>query len=222
MNDIVQMSKGGTNFYPKTKVQAVLGLQDSLVGTNLLTNSNFSSGLDGWSTNLGANSDCKVTVTTDSDGDTCIHITGTGAMCGLYRDPVSFNQNQVTTGSALAKGTGKFVVAGLERRPLSNFGTISTESYSKVGTTAQASSTANNFVAYFNPVDGVIDLYIKFVKLEKGPTATDWCPNPSEIATDGSVQTAIKNALGKVDVGKTITATDDTGKTVKLKITGIS
>jgi len=40
-------------------------------------------------------------------------------------------------------------------------------------------------------------------KLEKGPTATDWCPNPTEIATDGSVQTAIKNALDKADYSTT-------------------
>lgn len=33
-------------------------------------------------------------------------------------------------------------------------------------------------------------------KIEKGPTATDWCPNPSEIATNDGVQTSIKNALG--------------------------
>ena len=33
-------------------------------------------------------------------------------------------------------------------------------------------------------------------KLEKGPTATDYSLNPQDIATDGSVQTSIKNALG--------------------------
>ncbi|WP_334352180.1 phage head spike fiber domain-containing protein [Companilactobacillus sp. HBUAS56257] len=42
-------------------------------------------------------------------------------------------------------------------------------------------------------------LLIAGPKLEKGTTATDWCPNPTEIATDGSVQTAIKNALDKAD-----------------------
>lgn len=36
-------------------------------------------------------------------------------------------------------------------------------------------------------------------KLEKGPTATDWCLNPSEIATNDGVQTSIKNALDKAD-----------------------
>lgn len=36
-------------------------------------------------------------------------------------------------------------------------------------------------------------------KLEKGPTATDYSLNPQDIATDGSVQTAITNALDKAN-----------------------
>ncbi|CAJ2232224.1 hypothetical protein [Companilactobacillus paralimentarius] len=63
---------------------------------------------------------------------------------------------------------------------------------------------------------------ISNMKLELGSNATDYSLNPEDIATNDGVQTAITNALGKVDVGKTITATDDAGKTVKLKITGIS
>lgn len=59
-------------------------------------------------------------------------------------------------------------------------------------------------------------------KLEKGSVATDYSLNPEDILGSENVQTAISNALGEVDVGKTITATDDTGKTVNLKITGIS
>lgn len=150
------------------------------IGTNFITNSNFSSGLDHWVVNKGTNSDCKATVTTDSDGDTCVHITGTGISCGLYRRPVSFDQNQVTTGSVLVKGTGTVSLVGLEHRRNSTFGTISIESYSKVGSTAQAASTTNVFCVYFNPVDGVVDVYIKFVKLEVGSHATDWSPSPSD------------------------------------------
>ncbi|MBO2722088.1 collagen-like protein [Lactiplantibacillus plantarum] len=158
-------------------------VDNSAVGTNLLTNSNFSSGLNYWTVNKGTNADCKAVVTTDSDGDTCIHITGTGNMCGLYRWAVSFNQNQVTTGSVLVKGTGTVNYVGLENRAFSKFGTISTESYSKVGSTMQAASNTNAFCIYFNPVDDVIDVYIKFAKLELGSHATDWSANPKEILT---------------------------------------
>lgn len=42
-------------------------------------------------------------------------------------------------------------------------------------------------------------LTISNIKLEKGSVATDWCPNPAEIATNRSVQTAITNALDKAD-----------------------
>ncbi|MFZ2601683.1 MAG: hypothetical protein WAX06_07195 [Lactococcus lactis] len=149
-------------------------------GTNLLINSNFSSGLNHWTINPGSNKDCKAVVTTDSDGDTCIHITGTGVACGIYSAPVPFNQNQITTGSVFAKGTAKIYLVGLENRPTSNFGTVSTESYSKVGSTTQASSNTNSFVVYFSAVNDVVDVYIKFVKLEQGNKDTPWSPAPSE------------------------------------------
>lgn len=185
-----------------TTAPAFVNLQtqvnNSAVGTNLLTNSNFSSGLGHWTVNLGTNLDCKAVATTDSDGDACIHITGTGAMCGLWSAPVYFNQNQVTTGSVLVKGTGKLNMVGLEHRPVSNFGTISTESYSKVWSTMQAATSTNFFTVYFDPVNGVLDVYIKLVKLEIGSHATDWCPNPSEILTQADyakIQAAIV-ALG--------------------------
>lgn len=160
-------------------------VNNSAVGTNLLTNSNFSSGLDNWFVNKGTNVDGKAVVTTDSDGDTCVHITGTGNVCGLYCSPVLFNQNQVTTGSALVKGTGEFIYVGLEGRARSDFGTISAGSYSKISSTMQAGSDTRKFCVYFNPVNGVLDVYIKFVKLEKNSVATDWSPNPSEILTQG-------------------------------------
>ncbi|MCH7260535.1 collagen-like protein [Lactiplantibacillus sp. ME-2] len=158
-------------------------VDNSAVGTNLIPNSNFSSGLNHWIVNTGTKSDCKAAVTTDSDGDTCIHITGTGNVCGLYCRPVVFNQNQVTTGSVLVKGTGKLVLVGLDGRPASSFGTISTKSYSKVGSTMQAASSTNIFCIYFNPVDSVLDIYVKFAKLELGSHATDWSVNPTEILT---------------------------------------
>ncbi|WP_423716843.1 collagen-like protein [Lactiplantibacillus pentosus] len=157
-------------------------VNNSAVGTNLLTNSNFASELDNWSVNSGTNSDCKATVTTDSDGDTCIHITGTGVACGLYCKLVSFNQNQVTTGSILVKGTGTLNAVGVGYGQ-TNFGTISTEYYSKVGSTMPAGSNSSIFRIYFNSVNDVVDIYIKFAKLEPGSHATDWCPNPTEILT---------------------------------------
>lgn len=48
-----------------------------------------------------------------------------------------------------------------------------------------------------------VEAYVYGVKLEKGTTATDWCPNPAEIATNNDVQTAITNALDKADYSTT-------------------
>ena len=44
--------------------------------------------------------------------------------------------------------------------------------------------------------DSTTILRFRRMKLEKGPTATDYSLNPLDIATDGSVQASIKNALG--------------------------
>lgn len=51
--------------------------------------------------------------------------------------------------------------------------------------------------------DSTTILRFRRMKLEKGPTATDYSLNPSEIATDGSVQTSIKNALDKANYSTT-------------------
>ena len=49
------------------------------------------------------------------------------------------------------------------------------------------------------------------VKLEKGSLSTDWCPNPTEIATDGSVQTSIKNALANYSTNAEVDSKISTG-----------
>ncbi|WP_459127536.1 phage tail spike protein [Latilactobacillus curvatus] len=177
-NDISQLKQTASEV-TSTLETVQTQVTNSAVGTNLLINSNFSSGLDHWAVN-GEN--CKAVVTTDSEGDICVHITGTSRGSGLYCFP-SFNQNQVTTGSVLVKGTGELSLVGLEARPASNFGTISTESYSKVSSTMHAASTTNAFTVYFNPVDGVIDVYIKLLKLELGSRATDYSVSPLDTAT---------------------------------------
>jgi len=49
------------------------------------------------------------------------------------------------------------------------------------------------------------------IKLEKGPTATDYSLNPQDIATDGSVQTSIKNALGNYSTTAEVDSKISTG-----------
>ncbi|GAB5055826.1 hypothetical protein COSHB9_02130 [Companilactobacillus alimentarius] len=52
-------------------------------------------------------------------------------------------------------------------------------------------------------VPSTTTITVSNMKLEAGPTATDWCPNPAEIATNDGVQTAITNALDKADYSTT-------------------
>lgn len=51
--------------------------------------------------------------------------------------------------------------------------------------------------------DSTTILRFRRMKLEKGPTATDYSLNPLDIVTDGSVQTAITNALDKANYSTT-------------------
>lgn len=51
--------------------------------------------------------------------------------------------------------------------------------------------------------DNTNTLLIAGMKFEKGPTVTDYSLNPLDVATDGSVQTTIKNALDKADYSTT-------------------
>lgn len=60
-------------------------------------------------------------------------------------------------------------------------------------------------------LDNKNTLLIAGPKLEKGPTATDYSLNPQDIATDGSVQTAITNALGNYSTSSEVDNKISTG-----------
>ncbi len=55
----------------------------------------------------------------------------------------------------------------------------------------------------FNFVPSTVTVTVSNMKLELGSNATDYSLNPQDIATDGSVQTAITNALDKADYSTT-------------------
>lgn len=55
----------------------------------------------------------------------------------------------------------------------------------------------------FDNATSTTTVTVSNMKLEKGPTATDYSLNPLDIATDGSVQTAITNALDKANYSTT-------------------
>jgi len=59
--------------------------------------------------------------------------------------------------------------------------------------------------------DSTTILRFRRMKLEKGPTATDYSLNPLDIATSGSVQTSIKNALGNYSTTAEVDSKISTG-----------
>ena len=71
--------------------------------------------------------------------------------------------------------------------------------YTAVLTSRSDASTNILHSMYFFgvPSGNTGNVYIALPKLELGTTATDWCPNPKEIATNNDVQTAITSALDK-------------------------
>lgn len=54
-------------------------------------------------------------------------------------------------------------------------------------------------------------LLIAGIKLEKGPTATDYSLNPLDVVADGNVQTSIKNALGNYSTTAEVDSKISTG-----------
>lgn len=240
MTNIVQMSKGGTNFYPKTHVQAVVGLPDfssfekasdvqtaisnaisplqtqvnnSAVGTNLLlgTSKTLNTVTNAWDWNNGMPVYKSNVTTVNSD---------TPYTARVWISPASHNMAvQVVWKDSSGNthyGSGSFISAG-------------TSGYSTWTDTITANSVIQHVTIVFSTQQSTASsVSYGEAKLEKGSVATDWCPNPSEIATnDGvqaeiagqikanqpdlsgfqkasDVQTAITSALGKVDVSQTM------------------
>lgn len=73
------------------------------------------------------------------------------------------------------------------------------ETWQRVSITVTIPADGSIFPRIERSDDNANTLFIAGPKLEKGPTATDYSLNPQDIATHGSVQTAITNALDKAD-----------------------
>jgi len=237
MTDIIQMSKGGTNFYPQTKVQAVLGLQDSLVGTNLLLDSKTQMESQSWSTNnsdwsknwgtyLGSNVyratnawdnirysykdllDRGVINTTD-DFAYSVYFRVVGEdPAGMSYAKIYF-QSKATTKNANIPLQLTSLKKGQWVRIVVPFKFIDFE-YDQTKDDDQNYIRDYSIRLEVSAVPKVAGAYYEYAapKLEKGSTATDYSLNPLDIATDGSVQKAITNALGKVATINVISQAD--------------
>lgn len=185
MTDIIQMSKDGKKFYPQTHVQAVIGLQDSLVGTNLLlkTYEPFS---------MTGNNTANQSVT-------------------MYKVSRTLEKGTTLTLSfdAVSTAPASFIVLNLGGTWQSYLtDTVDTKKKHYVATITLNESAKLGLNLKFNNVPSTTTVTISNMKLELGSNATDYSLNPLDIATDGSVQMAIANALGKVATINVISQAD--------------
>lgn len=220
MTDIVQMSKDGTNFYPQTHAQAVLGLPDS-VGTNLLLDSQTQMRkpswytqnniwTEDWGTYLGSNIyrakyswdnvrysykellDRGIINTTD-DFTYSIYFRVVGEdPAELLPTDILFYSAATTKGGSTPLGTSSLKEGQWTRLVISfKFNDF------KYDPTQEFNNSIRIEVTVPPKVDGA---WYEFAapKLEKGSVATYHSVNPEDILSREDVQTAITNALSDV------------------------
>jgi len=180
MTDIVQMSKDGKKFYPQTHVQAVIGLPDA-VGTNLLTNTG-----DLRANWLGITS---ISTTAEYNGHPSAVFTPNSQLArqNFYLGELENSFQYTTSFWAKADNVGDKAHTELgESIGATDF--VLTKNwvrYTAVVTSRSDADTNTDHSWYFFgiPAGNIGNVYIALPKLELGTTATDWCPNPSEILT---------------------------------------
>lgn len=187
------------NKYDALKTQLDLAAQNiGGVRTNLLINtSDFSSN---WSGHFSVSTTTEYNgypsmVVNSSIQDLVALKLGLGTMENSFQYTTSFWAKADNAGdkahAELSGGIGKtdFVL------------TTNWVRYTAVLTSRSDAKTEESHSYYFLgvPAGNTGNVYIALPKLELGSNATDWCPNPSEIATNDGVQTAITNALNKAD-----------------------
>ena len=128
---------------------------------------------------------------------------------------VQAKEGEVYTYSVYARyksGTGKSVVyfkngTGTD---IGNLDVSLNETWQRVVGTMTLND-GNSINARFASYSNNNTLLIAGPKLEKGPTATDYSLNPLDIATNGSVQTSIKNALADYSTNAEVDSKISTG-----------
>ena len=210
MTDILKMSKGGTNFYPQTHVQAVLGLNS--VGTNLIVQSDLKPGYIN-------RDDGSMAPWGHSNFNSDNYIPTNGETVFTFSSPDYVFKGDWTNSLAMYDSDKNYI--GWQSI------TLPTQTLSKPN--AAYIRFSINFVNQ-GGVDGDLSGWLDNhrYKLEKGSIATDYSVNPEDISTSADVQakiteqikanqpdlsgfqkasdvqTAISNDLGKFDTSQTI------------------
>lgn len=171
-------------------------VNNSAVGTNLLLGTsktlNTVTNASNWNNNISSYLLNNATINSDTSYTARAWISPASHDMNLQ---IAWNDSSGTT----HWGGGNTISAG-------------TSGYSTWTGTITASSVIQYVTVVFSTQQSTASsVSYSEAKLEKGSVATDWCPNPSEIATDGSVQTSIKNALGNYSTNAEVDSKIATG-----------
>lgn len=153
-------------------------------GRNLIPNSDFTDGLNGWR-NWGSAIERKLVSITNLPGLTnALHVINSGSGdSGLAMDNISFIKGETYTLSVWVYNNSSNPIhlqAGAGgigwRNKLFN---VPKDKWTRISFTFEALS--DKFIIYFGTISGDIDALFTGVKLEKGNKATDWTPAPEDI-----------------------------------------
>jgi len=206
MTDIVQISKGGTKFYPQTHVQAILGLNS--VGTNLAigTNQEYAMSYGIPTTTWTDGYAYEKLPTTIYHGGEILPQDPHSFWCTLtqgvtYTQTIWFETEATVKDLSAAKITWYTNQDGHDGQPamVKKLGQNSYKIVSTYTWPGKSDNTVRLFDTFY--LTSAFDLntgtYLKFgkLKLEKGAIATDYSPNPLDISTSRDVQTEVAKQI---------------------------
>ncbi|MGA3470546.1 phage tail protein [Lactiplantibacillus plantarum] len=219
-NDISQLKQTATEV-SSTLETVKTQVQNSAVGTNLLTNTGDLSA--NWT--LGGNVDTSQNPAVLHYPTTTLTSSSSSAIAQQQLNDGLLQPSTTYTASFYAKGAGTFrfycypgVSDGAHQDNLTfikltsdyklyaiTFTTVSNLSGSKYFSLRQDYTPSD-------PDENTVEAYVYGLKLEKGSVATDWCPNPADNATVTALSKLSQTVDGmKIDISKKIEQKDLNG-----------
>ena len=148
-----------------TPVDKVFSNGRQVYGKNLIKGSYDSSYI------YGINANATIQKVTMDSGEVALHVIGTKSTSGFY---IGFNLPSGNyTASVDVKGTGEVRQIGWEG--ISDARMTPTSNWQRVSRTGSIDS-GTAFVFY-----GIMDVYVRLLKVDKGTLATDWSPAPEDV-----------------------------------------
>ncbi|APX73106.1 hypothetical protein M5C72_08425 [Companilactobacillus allii] len=178
-------------------------------GVNLLANGDFSNSLMNWNIYNAENG--TVAVENDEAGNKMLHIHSSNGPTGIFTSsPSYYGSNSLKSGeswiaSGLVKGDATIIRFGIEtgkypENPYKN----PTDSWSKI-VSKNIRAASNRFCIYISSGD----LYVKFVKVERGNIETDWTPALKDEVNTSDTADWQKSKITKDDGSSSISLSDN-------------